>query len=153
MTHSFIRVTRVYKPTADVREVRRNNSAVQHAICYPKTVTSAPFFPLMQHVVNEHKPLFHTQNHWISWLQCFRFSLSLTGLKDWLLPSSRRQVPPTRRFLQEPRGVTYQKMTFFIVTAVKTSNLTWSYHLINNLASCEISDVILVVCISIWMFW
>jgi hypothetical protein len=36
----------------------------------------------------------------------------------------RRQVPPTRRFLQEPHGVTTQKTSFFIVTAVKTSNLT-----------------------------
>jgi hypothetical protein len=29
-----------------------------------------------------------------------------------------------RRFLQEPHGVTSQKTPFFIVTAVKTSNLT-----------------------------
>jgi hypothetical protein len=29
-----------------------------------------------------------------------------------------------RRFLQQPHGVTSQKTTFFIVTAVKTSNLT-----------------------------
>jgi hypothetical protein len=36
----------------------------------------------------------------------------------------RTDVPPKRRFLQEPHGVTSQKMTFFIVTAVKTSNLT-----------------------------
>jgi hypothetical protein len=28
-------------------------------------------------------------------------------------------------FLQEPHGVTSQKTPFFIVTAVKTSNLTW----------------------------
>jgi hypothetical protein len=28
-----------------------------------------------------------------------------------------------RQFLQEPRGLTSQKTTFFIVTAVKTSNL------------------------------
>jgi hypothetical protein len=28
-------------------------------------------------------------------------------------------------FLQEPRGVTTQKTPFFIVTAVKTSNLTF----------------------------
>jgi hypothetical protein len=34
-------------------------------------------------------------------------------------------VPPKRRFLQEPYGVTSQKTQFFIVTAVKTSNLTW----------------------------
>jgi hypothetical protein len=30
-----------------------------------------------------------------------------------------------RRFLQEPHGVTTQKTPFFIVTAVKTSNLTY----------------------------
>jgi hypothetical protein len=33
------------------------------------------------------------------------------------------QDPPKRRFLQEPHGVTSQKAPFFIVTAVKTSNL------------------------------
>jgi hypothetical protein len=33
-------------------------------------------------------------------------------------------VPPKRRFLQEPHGITTQKTPFFIVTAVKTSNLT-----------------------------
>jgi hypothetical protein len=33
-------------------------------------------------------------------------------------------VPPKRRFLREPHGVTYQKTGFFIVTAVKTANLT-----------------------------
>jgi hypothetical protein len=33
-------------------------------------------------------------------------------------------VPPKRRFLQESHGVTTQKTPFFIVTAVKTSNLT-----------------------------
>jgi hypothetical protein len=32
-------------------------------------------------------------------------------------------VPPKRRFLQGPHGVTTQKTPFFIVTAVKTSKL------------------------------
>jgi hypothetical protein len=36
-------------------------------------------------------------------------------------------VPPKRRFLQEPHGVTSQKTPFFIVTAMKTSNLTQKY--------------------------
>jgi hypothetical protein len=36
-------------------------------------------------------------------------------------------VPPKRLFLQEPHGVTTQKTPFFIVTAVKTSNLTNTY--------------------------
>jgi hypothetical protein len=32
----------------------------------------------------------------------------------------KRYVPPIRRFLQEPHGVTSQKTTLFTVTAVKT---------------------------------
>jgi hypothetical protein len=35
-----------------------------------------------------------------------------------------RYVPQKRRFLQGPHGVTYHKTALFIVTAVKTSNLT-----------------------------
>jgi hypothetical protein len=34
------------------------------------------------------------------------------------------QAATKRRFLQEPHGVSTQKTPFFIVTAVKTSNLT-----------------------------
>jgi hypothetical protein len=40
------------------------------------------------------------------------------------LASVRMDVPPKRRFLQEPRGVASQMAAFFIVIAVKTSNLT-----------------------------
>jgi hypothetical protein len=36
----------------------------------------------------------------------------------------RADVSGERRFSQEPHGVTSQKTTFFIVTDVKTSNLT-----------------------------
>jgi hypothetical protein len=36
----------------------------------------------------------------------------------------RRYISPKRPFLQEPRGLTYQMTTFFIVTAVKTSSVT-----------------------------
>jgi hypothetical protein len=36
----------------------------------------------------------------------------------------RRYVPPKCRLIQEPHGVTSQKTPFFIVTAVKVSNLT-----------------------------
>jgi hypothetical protein len=36
-----------------------------------------------------------------------------------------RYVPPKLRLLQVPHGVTSQKTPFFVVTAVKTSNLTW----------------------------
>jgi hypothetical protein len=35
----------------------------------------------------------------------------------------RSDVPPKRQLLQELYGVTSQKMAFFIVTAVKISNL------------------------------
>jgi hypothetical protein len=31
----------------------------------------------------------------------------------------------SNRFLQDPHGITFQKTPFFIVTAVKTSNLTY----------------------------
>jgi hypothetical protein len=34
-------------------------------------------------------------------------------------------VTPCGWFLQEPHGLASQKTPFFIVTAVKTSNLTW----------------------------
>jgi hypothetical protein len=33
-------------------------------------------------------------------------------------------LPPKHPFFQEPHGITSQKTAFFIVTAVKTSNLT-----------------------------
>jgi hypothetical protein len=38
----------------------------------------------------------------------------------------RRYVPPKRRFTQDRHGATSTKTTFFIVTTVKTSNLTWT---------------------------
>jgi hypothetical protein len=38
-------------------------------------------------------------------------------------------VSPKSRFLHEPHGVTSQKTTFFIVNAVKTSNLTYTNRL------------------------
>jgi NifB/MoaA-like Fe-S oxidoreductase len=37
-----------------------------------------------------------------------------------------------RQFIQEPHGVTSQKTPFFIVTAVKTSNLTRVWNLDSN---------------------
>jgi hypothetical protein len=39
------------------------------------------------------------------------------------LQGRRRYVPPKRRFTQDLYGATSQKTAFFIVTAVKTSNL------------------------------
>jgi hypothetical protein len=38
----------------------------------------------------------------------------------------------TLRFLQEPHGVTSHKTQFFIVTAVKTSNLLWTLSIARN---------------------
>jgi hypothetical protein len=39
----------------------------------------------------------------------------------------RRYVPPKRRFIQDLHGATSQKTAFFIVTAVKISNLIRVY--------------------------
>jgi hypothetical protein len=39
-------------------------------------------------------------------------------------------VPPKRRFLQQPHGIVSQKMAFFIVTAVETSNFTPSVYVL-----------------------
>jgi hypothetical protein len=50
--------------------------------------------------------------------------LSRRFLSPWW---RRRYVPPKRRFLQGPHGVTSQKTPFFIVTAQKTSNLRRHY--------------------------
>jgi hypothetical protein len=44
-------------------------------------------------------------------------------LETTLAVTSSRSTLRSRRFLQEPRGVTSLKTAFFIVTAVKTSNL------------------------------
>jgi hypothetical protein len=46
------------------------------------------------------------------------------------------QVPSNRRFLQEPHGVTSQKTPFFIVTAVKTSNLIYIFFQSDSGAQC-----------------
>jgi hypothetical protein len=54
----------------------------------------------------------------------------------------RSDVLPKRWFLQEPNGVPSQKMEFFIVTAVKTSNLTSNIYLrFVNTAVYNINDV------------
>jgi hypothetical protein len=51
--------------------------------------------------------------------------LTLFLAHGFLSPWWRKHyVPPKRRFLQEPHGVTSQRTAFFIVTAVNTSNLT-----------------------------
>jgi hypothetical protein len=53
------------------------------------------------------------------------------------ISSQRASVPPKRRFLQEPHGVTTQKTPFFIVTAVKTSNLTSQFFFIFYAVICH----------------
>jgi hypothetical protein len=40
----------------------------------------------------------------------------------------RSQVPPKRRFLQEPHGVTTQKTPFFMVLEVVVSETALAYH-------------------------
>jgi hypothetical protein len=59
------------------------------------------------------------------WLQA---NLSL-HLQPWRW---RRYVPPKRRFTQDPQEATPQKTACFIVTAVKTSNLTYTVFLANH---------------------
>jgi hypothetical protein len=44
----------------------------------------------------------------------------------------RRYINPKRQFTQDLHGATSQKTTFFIVTAVKTSNLTQLYDCLEN---------------------
>jgi hypothetical protein len=53
--------------------------------------------------------------------------ISVTTIGDLgtlVVTSNRRYVTPQHRFLQDPHGIISQKMAIFIVTAVKTSNLT-----------------------------
>jgi hypothetical protein len=67
-----------------------------------------------------------------------------------LVPSSRiflprrwrRDVPPKRRFTQDLHGAISQNTAFFIGTAVKTSNLTYSVR------HCSLSSAILIQFIS-----
>jgi hypothetical protein len=61
-------------------------------------------------------------------------------------------VPPKRRFLKESHGVTSQKTPFFIVTAVKTSNLTQHRYCSNFVSRLHICETILcyyITCSSI----
>jgi hypothetical protein len=51
------------------------------------------------------------------------YRLHLQGIRNPRAVNQREQVP-TRRFTQDLHGPTTQKTAFFIVTAVKTSNLT-----------------------------
>jgi hypothetical protein len=56
----------------------------------------------------------------------YRLLVTAPFLVHWFLSPWwwRRYVPPKHRFLQEPHDLTSQKTPFFIVTAVKISNLT-----------------------------
>jgi hypothetical protein len=53
----------------------------------------------------------------------YGMSNTFLGLLYVLYPEDGGDVPPKRRFLQDPHGATSQK-TAVIVTAVKTSNPT-----------------------------
>jgi hypothetical protein len=73
-------------------------------------------------------PLRRNTNFFAACVGCW-LQLALFLVHRFLSPWWRtRWVPPKRRFLQEPHGVTSQKTSFFIVTAVKTSNLTSGLH-------------------------
>jgi hypothetical protein len=50
-------------------------------------------------------------------------TLAVTSVPILVTRRLRRYVLPKRRFFQDSYGVIYQKMAFFIVTAVNTSNL------------------------------
>jgi hypothetical protein len=53
----------------------------------------------------------------------------------------RNEYPPKRRLLQDSHGVTSQKTAFFIVTAVKISNLKIFYIILNYFYKpCNMKD-------------
>jgi hypothetical protein len=54
----------------------------------------------------------------------------------------RGHIPPKHRFLQDPQGVKSQKTAFFIITAVKTSNLTLCREGLNINELSSILDII-----------
>jgi hypothetical protein len=74
------------------------------------------------------RPILHSEWEEVSLpAPCFSCYLQLTLLLALWFPSPwrwTRNLLLTHRFLQDPHGVTSQKTPFFIVTAVKTSNLT-----------------------------
>jgi hypothetical protein len=57
-----------------------------------------------------------------------RTTLAVTSNRSTMrrchVPLVGKDFPPKRRFLQQPHGVTSQETPLFIVTAVKTSELT-----------------------------
>jgi hypothetical protein len=58
---------------------------------------------------------------------CSHLPTLVPRLRIFLLWRRRRYVPPKRRFTQDLHGATTQETAFFIVTAVKTWNLTSTY--------------------------
>jgi hypothetical protein len=61
-----------------------------------------------------------------------------TSVSRWLL---RLHVPPKRRFTQDLHVATSQKTASIIVTAVKTSNLTYSINHPANLSVCVVDGI------------
>jgi hypothetical protein len=67
----------------------------------------------------------NTCGHLRSYKLCCSHLLTLVLRSRIFLPRRwRRYVPPKRRFTEDLQGATSQKTAFFIVTDVKTSNLT-----------------------------
>jgi hypothetical protein len=57
-------------------------------------------------------------------LDCCHLLAPVPRSRNFLSCRWRRYVPPKRRFTQDVHSATSQKTAFFIVTAVKTSDLT-----------------------------
>jgi hypothetical protein len=57
-------------------------------------------------------------------LRIFTLKIEAIRSSETSVHTRSTDVPPKRRFTQDLHGVTSQKTAFFIVTAVKTSNLT-----------------------------
>jgi hypothetical protein len=64
----------------------------------------------------EKRPLGRPRRRWIDNIKMYLLEIGL-NVVDWISLAQDRDI-------QEPYGVTSQKTPFFIVTAVKTSNLT-----------------------------
>jgi hypothetical protein len=90
----------------------------------PTLLTLSPYSPYASSILHPILASCITWHFFAACVGCW-LQVSLLLVHRFLSPWSRRlYVPPKLRFSQEPHGVTSQKTPFFIVTAVKTSNLT-----------------------------